>query len=57
MQCLYRLVAIRARNYKTENKPIRDNVQMSAGTDVNSVEYFRDKARKTRIKRAKMDIN
>lgn len=57
MQCLYRLVAVRARKYKTENKLIRDNVQMSAGTDVNSVEYFRDKARKTRIKRAKMDIN
>ena len=40
---LYRLVVISARTYKTENKPIRDNAQISAGPDVSSAECFRAK--------------
>lgn len=36
MQRLYRLLVISARTYKTENKPIRDNAQISAGPDANT---------------------
>ena len=57
MQCLYRLVVISARTYKTENKPIRDNAQISAGPDVSSAECFRAKTGEACVERAKRDID